>query len=71
MGLKTEEEVYRGGRATSYHDRVHGWPLPFFVVDQFGDITADAKLRRTQGIRYYAGDAKLAEEELRRMCLAT
>eukprot|EP00969_Alexandrium_andersonii_P143774 6358071-Alexandrium_andersonii.AAC.1 len=31
----------------------------------------DAKLRRTQGIKYYVGDARLAEEALLAKCLET
>eukprot|EP00969_Alexandrium_andersonii_P163451 7224882-Alexandrium_andersonii.AAC.1 len=43
--------------------------MPFFVVDQFRDITTSEKLGRTQGVKHYAGAAKQAESELRKRCL--
>eukprot|EP00969_Alexandrium_andersonii_P314406 13889490-Alexandrium_andersonii.AAC.1 len=62
--LRNPDEVYRDGVVAPVRELIIGWPLPFFVADQFGCITNDAELRRTQGIRYYAGDAKLAEDAL-------
>eukprot|EP00969_Alexandrium_andersonii_P244858 10819367-Alexandrium_andersonii.AAC.1 len=67
--LRNHDDVYKDDGVPYYGELIRGWPLPFFVVDQFGDITSDAKLRKTQGVKYYAGDAKLAEEACERMCL--
>eukprot|EP00969_Alexandrium_andersonii_P206170 9109013-Alexandrium_andersonii.AAC.1 len=44
------KDVYKDDSVSPFCELIIGWPLPFFVVDQFGSITDDAKLRKRQGI---------------------
>eukprot|EP00969_Alexandrium_andersonii_P221595 9786936-Alexandrium_andersonii.AAC.1 len=64
--LRNRDDVYRDEQVPHYGELIRGWPLPFFVVDQLGDIASNPKRRRTQGVKYYVGGAKVAEEEFRR-----
>eukprot|EP00969_Alexandrium_andersonii_P110866 4893548-Alexandrium_andersonii.AAC.1 len=61
--LRNHDDVYKDDHVPSYADPFLGWPLPFFVVDQLGDIANNPKRRKTQGVKYYAGDANIAEED--------
>eukprot|EP00969_Alexandrium_andersonii_P062664 2759299-Alexandrium_andersonii.AAC.1 len=48
--LRNHDDVYKDDHVPSYADPFLGWPLPFFVVDQLGDIANNPKRRKTQGV---------------------